>query len=194
MSQPDVLPRINDRLRRDPQTYLPLFDVNRKQSTSLPSTPLSFIAKFHLACEAKTTVQFKSLKPEQRAQCILERTKYLAKSDEGEATTKWLTVWLAGDVDANPKARSLFANGLKALKKSGNVRLSILHSGEQAKSEDGTKLSLARLVQRIIQMYPPTVAKQMLHKLFASEETARQVQKSGSLEKIAVHVCRFWLS
>lgn len=98
--------------------------------------------------------------------------------------TKWLSIWLIGDLNT-VKGRTLLNAGLKALKKSSNLRLAYLHNGEIGTRAAG--FDAVQLITSIIAHQPGTIAKQMLNKLL-NEDTLEQVLKSQDLEKISVHV------
>uniref|UniRef100_A0A915CUW8 UDP-glucose:glycoprotein glucosyltransferase n=1 Tax=Ditylenchus dipsaci TaxID=166011 RepID=A0A915CUW8_9BILA len=165
LNQPDVLPRLNNRLLKEPANCLPVYDVN--------------------PCKAKNFKQFMQLKPHERAQCVLEKMKYLTKGETED--TKWLTIWLVGDLNT-AKGRQLLINGLKALKKSNNLRLSYIHNGHLKEEKDKTdELSAVKLVTSVLRNVPSTLAKQMLNKLLSSEEALSQLLKDGDLQRLAVH-------
>lgn len=78
LNQPDILPRLNGRLIKQPSGYLSLFDVNRKMLLRRHI----FDVDYNLACKSNTMKEFEEIRPEQRSQCMLEKMKYLSKSGE----------------------------------------------------------------------------------------------------------------
>lgn len=83
--------------------------------------------------------------------------------------------------------RLLLANGLKAVKKSHNVRLGVIHNGAVS-SEKPLKASW--FIHSILRLSPSNLAKQMLLKLLQKEGAALETLLSGAniLEEISVHV------
>lgn len=131
LNQPEVLPRLNARLLTEPSAYLQLNDIR-------PCGDAYIV----IGDESK-------LNASRRAQCLLESLKYLAKSDDQESgsPTRWLSVWLVGDMNV-ARGRELLVNGLRALKKSNNLRISVIHNGDALKAiattttNDGLKSAL----------------------------------------------------
>ncbi|CAI4233074.1 unnamed protein product [Auanema sp. JU1783] len=90
VDQKDVMPRLNKRILDAPSTknYLDLTDVS--------------------PCKAKTLVQFNTLTSNEKSQCLVEKSKYLSKSDD-EATlanTLWLISLLMNPSDIDKACAS----------------------------------------------------------------------------------------
>uniref|UniRef100_A0A914C391 UDP-glucose:glycoprotein glucosyltransferase n=1 Tax=Acrobeloides nanus TaxID=290746 RepID=A0A914C391_9BILA len=163
LSQPDILPRLNNRLLAPPSMHLPLNDV--------------------FPCSTTTLVKFNALTFDQKAQCIVEKMKYLTKTEE--TTTHWLNVWLVTDLDSL-EGRELLSNALKALKKSNNMRLAVIHNGEVSPPSDKSP-KISRLIHTIIRLLPNNLSKQILVKLQKEETVQKVLSSGGDIDEIAVH-------
>lgn len=91
-----------------------------------------------------------------------------------------------GDLDTS-EGRKLLSNGLKAIKKSHNVRLGVIHNGEVSAEKP---LRASWLIHSIIRLTPSNLAKQMLHKLLQKDGVALEtlLKSEKVLEEISVHV------
>ncbi|TKR80881.1 hypothetical protein L596_014868 [Steinernema carpocapsae] len=139
MSQPEVLPRLNSRVLSGESKYVPLTGISQ--------------------CKLNVFSQFVKASTEAKGECVMERMKYLTKSDEDN--TRWFNVWVAGDMDSE-SGRDLLANAMKHLKKSNSMRLGLLQNPAQ-KSEDVGKVT--NLIYNSIRLLPNHITKQMLLKL-----------------------------
>ena len=165
-----MLPRLNQRLIAPASNVLPLFDIN--------------------PCRAKVPSEFEQLLPsEQRTQCILEQIKYVTKGEAYEET-KWFNVWLVADLNS-PSGREFLENGMKALKKSDQLRLGFMHNG-QKKIKTNTP-SFSQLVNALVEKLANTLAKQALNKALSMDEQGiTDLLQTLALEKLITgQVCSF---
>lgn len=165
-----MLPRLNQRLIAPASNVLPLFDIN--------------------PCRAKVPSEFEQLLPsEQRTQCILEQIKYVTKGEAYEET-KWFNVWLVADLNS-PSGREFLENGMKALKKSDQLRLGFMHNG-QKKIKTNTP-SFSQLINALVEKLANTLAKQALNKALSMDEQGiTDLLQTLALEKLITgQVCSF---
>ncbi|KAK0404333.1 hypothetical protein QR680_017401 [Steinernema hermaphroditum] len=160
MSQPEVLPRINARV----------LDVDQKFA------PLSTIAQ----CSAKSVSNFAALDADAKGECIMERMKYLTKSEDD--ITRWFNVWVVGDMDSDG-GRDLLANAMKHLKKSNSMRLGVLQNSEKTGSGIG---KVAKLIYNSIRLLPNHITKQMLIKLTKADIAKKIAEGTAKLDDVAV--------
>jgi len=162
MSQPDVLPRRNPRLLANPTEYLPVEDV--------------------FPCKSMVPTKFAGLTSEQKTQCIIEKAKYLTKTEEEQ--THWITAWIVADFDTE-EGRNLLRESLKHLKKSPSTRISIIHnSGNPTAS---TWKTASKLIHGIWRLLPNNIAKQMLTKILQKESILKKVVETEDFDEVAVH-------
>jgi hypothetical protein len=116
----------------------------------------------------------------------MKQQRYLVRSDEGEqqndgknADAHWLSIWLIGDLGTE-KGQQLVRNALKALKKSNQMRLTIIHNGPQMSSSFS---SIPLLIDAIQTWLPSTAAKQALNKLFGSDELLKEADEALKTEE-----------
>jgi len=102
---------------------------------------------------------------------VLSSQRYLVRADEPESAAgdqpepRWLTIWLVADL-ATASGRQLAQNALKALKKSNQMRLALVHNGGKDKNADNVKeVSLPLVADALLARLPSTAAKQSLNKL-----------------------------
>ncbi|KAE9555965.1 hypothetical protein FO519_000821 [Halicephalobus sp. NKZ332] len=162
MSQPDVLPRRNPRLLANPTDYLSVQDV--------------------FPCKSMVPAKFAGLNNEQKTQCMIEKSKYLTKTEEEQ--TYFVTAWVVADYNTE-EGRSLLREALKHLKKSPNTRISIIQNSENPTGS--TKKSASKLIHGIWRLLPNNLAKQMLTKLLQKESILKQVLETENFEDVAVH-------
>ncbi|KAI6232348.1 UDP-glucose:glycoprotein glucosyltransferase 1 [Aphelenchoides besseyi] len=146
LNQPDVLPRLNSRLIAEPTKVLSMSNV--------------------YPCSANNLRALESKNEAQKVQCIVENAKYLTLKDD--ARTRWLTLWLAVDLDQQ-KGRKLVFNALEFLRKSEDARIYLLHTG-------AANSKVAKFVRFIVSAVNAEHAQGILKKATADGQWLQKVQ------------------
>ena len=127
---------------------------------------------------------------EQQKQCVLDGLRYLTRSDETESANelRWLTIWVIADFDSI-QGRQLLQNALKALKKSNQMRLALVHNGQQHENVEnkGDVPPFSLLLDAILNRLSSTPAKQALNKLLNLQNQSESNNIQQLLEQIAGH-------
>ena len=114
---------------------------------------------------------------------------YLTRADETEAKDelRWLTIWVIADFDSI-QGRQLLQNALKALKKSNQMRLAMVHNGQQHQDEENKEnVPFSLLLDAILNRLSSTPAKQALNKLLNLQNQSESNNIQQLLEQIAGH-------
>jgi hypothetical protein len=132
--------------------------------------------------------KFKKLSSPQKAQCILEKAKYLTRKGKSpkkirdsifsfldEARTRWLTLWLVADLDSK-EGQKLVLNAIKFLKKSSDARVAVLHNG---RSDSKT----ARFIKFILENLSTEDCKLILQKVVQDTKWLKSVEADLSMLK-----------
>lgn len=111
--------------------------------------------------------------------------RYLTRADDTDAGNepRWLTIWLIADFN-KVKGRQLLQNALKALKKSNQMRLALVHNGQQhANEQNDGNIPFSLLLDAILNRYSSTLAKQALNKLLTNFQ-----QSEGNIEQLLENI------
>lgn len=128
---------------------------------------------------APTTVL--SFAPTQKAIFDVDLLRYLTKAEDAQESTLFMNVWLVGDF-GTAVGRQLLSTGLKALKKSSQMRLAFIHNG----GGNGEALSTTpNLLLVLLDKLPTTLAKQAINKLASMNDTAMEdLLRTGAMERL----------
>ncbi|CAD5234520.1 unnamed protein product [Bursaphelenchus xylophilus] len=157
MKQPEVLPRLNQRLLGTPHSVVIHDNV--------------------YPCGAKKSTEIRELGESELNQCVLESVKHFTR--EVAEKTRWLTLWVVVDFESK-SGRWIALNALKALKKSKTTRVGFIQSGD-------VNSPLNKFIHGIIRILPMEVAKEVLTKKLSDEKWLRDaVQNPLLLEELKV--------
>lgn len=103
-------------------------------------------------------------------QCLLEGVRFMAKDEDDR--TRLLTIFLLADLDT-PLGRLNALSGLRALKKSKDMRLALVHSGK-------TDSKLAKFIHALARLVPAQKCKDVLSKKLTDSTWLSQVTQDFS--------------
>ncbi len=107
MKQPNIMPRLNDRILRKEATYI---DLN---GAALRSLKIDTFAPLTRSSMAAT---------------LAEHVTYMTRNDDASKLYS-LTAWIVADLES-PQGRELVRGGLVHVKSSSQMRIAVIHSSQ----------------------------------------------------------------
>uniref|UniRef100_A0A0N4ZS70 UDP-glucose:glycoprotein glucosyltransferase n=1 Tax=Parastrongyloides trichosuri TaxID=131310 RepID=A0A0N4ZS70_PARTI len=161
MSRPTVLSRLNNRILSNNEKSLKMTDV--------------------MPCKAKSLSEFNRLKNVEKTQCIINKMKYMTRSDV--ESTKFLTLWIVGDLD-DFETREMLRNALKFLKKSKNARIGIINNSKNGIKNFG---KVTKTLHSIMRLLPQNIIKQILPKILVESVIKKIENDQFNIEDFAIN-------
>ncbi|VDN02463.1 unnamed protein product [Thelazia callipaeda] len=166
LNQPEVVPRINKRI-------LDLFSSSDAFYLDLASV---------IKCQNTPVTQYHKLPAADHSQCMLERMRYITKTQEDK--TVFSTVWVVTDLET-VEGRLLAYTAINYLKHSHSMRVAILNNPKNIE-EATAQSSVTMLVNIASRVLLPKQMKSFVTKLVKEELVSKLLAKEIILDDLSV--------